>query len=83
MIASSGWPASRWWNKILTDLWQFESHRLWLYFCDVRADSRSSSRTLEAQTRESRPLGDLLGWLPDHPRRELSVEELAAPPVRP
>ena len=35
------------------------------------------SATLEAQTRESRPLGDLLGWLPDHLRRELSVEELA------
>jgi transcriptional regulator GlxA family with amidase domain len=35
------------------------------------------SATLEAQTRESRPLGDLLGWLPDHLRHELSVEELA------
>ncbi|HEY3975582.1 MAG TPA: GlxA family transcriptional regulator [Candidatus Sulfotelmatobacter sp.] len=35
------------------------------------------SATLEAQTRESRPLGDLLAWLPDHLRRDLSVESLS------
>jgi transcriptional regulator GlxA family with amidase domain len=35
------------------------------------------SATLEAQTRESRPLGDLLAWLPDHLRRDLSIDSLA------
>jgi transcriptional regulator GlxA family with amidase domain len=35
------------------------------------------SATLEAQTRESRPLGDLLAWLPDHLRHDLSVDSLA------
>ncbi|MGA8027369.1 MAG: GlxA family transcriptional regulator [Bryobacteraceae bacterium] len=35
------------------------------------------SATLEAQTRESRPLGDLLAWLPDHLRDDLSVDSLA------
>ncbi len=35
------------------------------------------SATLEAQTRESRPLGDLLAWLPDHLRHDLSVNSLA------
>jgi transcriptional regulator GlxA family with amidase domain len=35
------------------------------------------STTLAAQTRESRPLGDLLAWLPDNIRRDLSVESLA------
>jgi transcriptional regulator GlxA family with amidase domain len=35
------------------------------------------SATLEAQTRESRPLGDLLAWLPDHLRQDLSVNSLA------
>lgn len=35
------------------------------------------SATLAAQTRESRPLGDLLGWLPDHLRHDLSVDSLA------
>jgi transcriptional regulator GlxA family with amidase domain len=34
------------------------------------------SATLEAQTRESRPLGDLLAWLPDHLRLDLSVDSL-------
>jgi len=35
------------------------------------------SATLEAQTRESRPLGDLLAWLPDHLRHDLSIDSLA------
>lgn len=35
------------------------------------------SATLEAQTRESRPLGDLLAWLPDHLGHDLSVDSLA------
>lgn len=35
------------------------------------------SATLEAQTRESSPLGDLLAWLPDHLRQDLSVSALA------
>jgi len=35
------------------------------------------SATLEAQTRESRPFGDLLAWLPDHLRHDLSVDSLA------
>jgi transcriptional regulator GlxA family with amidase domain len=35
------------------------------------------SATLEAQTRESRPLGDLLPWLPDNLQHQLSIEELA------
>jgi transcriptional regulator GlxA family with amidase domain len=35
------------------------------------------SATLEAQTRESSQLGDLLAWLPDHLRQDLSVDALA------
>jgi transcriptional regulator GlxA family with amidase domain len=35
------------------------------------------SATLEAQTHESRPLSDLLAWLPDHLRHNLSVDSLA------
>ena len=35
------------------------------------------SATLGAQTCESRPLGDLLAWLPDNIRRDLSVDKLA------
>ena len=35
------------------------------------------SKTLEAQTCESTPLGDLLAWLPDHLRQDLSVTSLA------
>jgi transcriptional regulator GlxA family with amidase domain len=35
------------------------------------------SATLEAQTRERRPLGDVLAWLPDHLRHDLSVDSLA------
>lgn len=35
------------------------------------------STTLEAQTCESVPLGDLLAWLPDHLRQDLSVNALA------
>lgn len=35
------------------------------------------STTLAAQTRENRPLGDLLAWLPDNIRRDLTVESLA------
>ena len=35
------------------------------------------SATLEVQTRERRPLGDLLAWLSDHLRDNLSVESLA------
>jgi transcriptional regulator GlxA family with amidase domain len=35
------------------------------------------SATLMAQISESRPLGDLLAWLPDNIRRNLSVESLA------
>jgi transcriptional regulator GlxA family with amidase domain len=35
------------------------------------------SATLEAQSHESRPLGDLLAWLPDHLRDDLSVDSLA------
>jgi transcriptional regulator GlxA family with amidase domain len=35
------------------------------------------SATLEAQTRETRSLGDLLPWLPDHLRHDLSVDSLA------
>jgi transcriptional regulator GlxA family with amidase domain len=35
------------------------------------------SATLEAQTHESPPLGDLLAWLPDHLRQDLSVDALA------
>ncbi len=35
------------------------------------------STTLAAQTRENRPLGDLLAWLPDNIRGELTVDSLA------
>ena len=35
------------------------------------------STTLVAQTRENRPLGDLLAWLPDNIRRDLTVDSLA------
>ncbi len=35
------------------------------------------SATLEAQTHESLPLSDLLAWLPDHLRNDLSVNLLA------
>ncbi len=35
------------------------------------------SATLAAQTGESRPMGDLLAWLPDNIRRDLSVDKLA------
>jgi transcriptional regulator GlxA family with amidase domain len=35
------------------------------------------SATLEAQSHESQPLGDLLAWLPDHLRHNLSIESLA------
>jgi transcriptional regulator GlxA family with amidase domain len=35
------------------------------------------SVTLMAQTSESRPLSDLLAWLPDNIRRDLSIEVLA------
>jgi transcriptional regulator GlxA family with amidase domain len=35
------------------------------------------STTLAAQTRENRPLGDLLAWLPDNVRGELTVDSLA------
>jgi transcriptional regulator GlxA family with amidase domain len=35
------------------------------------------SATLKAQTSESRPLSDLLAWLPDNIRRKHSVESLA------
>ena len=35
------------------------------------------STTLAAQTRENRPLGDLLAWLPDNIRRNLTVDSLA------
>jgi transcriptional regulator GlxA family with amidase domain len=35
------------------------------------------SATLMAQISESRPLGDLLAWLPDNIRRDLSVESMA------
>jgi transcriptional regulator GlxA family with amidase domain len=35
------------------------------------------SATLMAQASQSQPLGDLLAWLPDHLRRDLSVESLA------
>ncbi len=35
------------------------------------------SATLMAQTSERRPLGDVLAWLPDNIRRNLSIESLA------
>jgi transcriptional regulator GlxA family with amidase domain len=35
------------------------------------------SATLDAQSREIRPLGDLLAWLPDHLQHNLSVDSLA------
>lgn len=35
------------------------------------------SATLQAQIRESQPLSDLLAWLPDHLRRDLSIDSLA------
>jgi transcriptional regulator GlxA family with amidase domain len=35
------------------------------------------SATLAAQTAESRPLGELLAWLPDNLRRDLTVAQLA------
>ena len=35
------------------------------------------STTLAAQTHENRPLGDLLAWLPDNIRGELTVDSLA------
>jgi transcriptional regulator GlxA family with amidase domain len=35
------------------------------------------SVTLMAQTSEKRPLGDVLSWLPDNIRRNLSIESLA------
>jgi transcriptional regulator GlxA family with amidase domain len=35
------------------------------------------SATLQAQTRESRPLGDVLAWMPDHLGHDLSVDSLA------
>ncbi len=43
-----------------------------------RAGGQSQfSTTLAAQTRENRQLGDLLAWLPDNLRSELSIESLA------
>jgi transcriptional regulator GlxA family with amidase domain len=43
-----------------------------------RAGGQSQfSTTLAAQTRENRPLGDLLAWLPDNIRRDLTVDRLA------
>jgi transcriptional regulator GlxA family with amidase domain len=43
-----------------------------------RAGGQSQfSTTLAAQTRENRPLGDLLAWLPDNIRRALTVDSLA------
>ena len=43
-----------------------------------RAGGQSQfSATLAAQTRENRPLGDLLAWLPDNIRHHLTVESLA------
>jgi transcriptional regulator GlxA family with amidase domain len=43
-----------------------------------RAGGQSQfSTTLEAQARESRPIGDLLAWLPDNLRRDLTVDNLA------
>jgi len=43
-----------------------------------RAGGQSQfSTTLAAQTSENRPLGDLLAWLPDNIRRDLTVESLA------
>jgi transcriptional regulator GlxA family with amidase domain len=35
------------------------------------------STTLAAQSRENRPFGDLLAWLPDNVRRNLTVDSLA------
>ena len=43
-----------------------------------RAGGQSQfSTTLAAQTRENRPLGDLLAWLPDNIRGDLTVDSLA------
>ena len=43
-----------------------------------RAGGQSQfSTTLAAQTRENRPLGDLLAWLPDNIRRNLTVDSHA------
>ena len=73
--------ASRWWNKALTDLWQFESHRLWLYFCDVRADSRSSAEPSKHKpARVGRWVICLAGFLTTHGANFRSKNLLAARP---
>jgi hypothetical protein len=43
-------------------------------FRGALAANRSSARLLAAQTRENRTLGDLLAWLPDNIRRDLTVD---------
>jgi transcriptional regulator GlxA family with amidase domain len=40
-------------------------------------DAEAISATLEAQAAESRPLGELLAWLPDNLRRTLTIVQLA------
>jgi transcriptional regulator GlxA family with amidase domain len=51
--------------------------RMMVVFLRRPAGQSQFSATLAAQTAESEPLGELLAWLPDNLRRELSVAQLA------
>jgi transcriptional regulator GlxA family with amidase domain len=51
--------------------------RMMIVFLRRPGGQSQFSATLAAQAAESRPLGDLLAWLPDNIRRDLSVTSLA------
>jgi transcriptional regulator GlxA family with amidase domain len=51
--------------------------RMMVVFLRRPAGQSQFSATLAAQTAESRPLGELLAWLPDNLRRNLTVVQLA------
>jgi transcriptional regulator GlxA family with amidase domain len=51
--------------------------RMMVVFLRRPAGQSQFSATLAAQTAESRPLGELLAWLPDNLRRDLTVVQLA------
>ena len=51
--------------------------RMMVVFLRRPAGQSQFSATLAAQTAESRPLGELLAWLPDNLRRNLTVAQLA------
>ena len=51
--------------------------RMMVVFLRRPAGQSQFSATLAAQTAESRPLGELLAWLPDNLRRNLTIAQLA------